>query len=270
MKRLLSGPLAILILAGCTVGGAGTSTGPSGPGGSPPGAAANDLSGTWVLRSGVGVDGEIPLVDGHRITLVIQGDEAGGVAACNHYGGKVAWAGGEIRFSAMFMTEMACVDDGVMESEAAYLAALGIVTRWARDGDSLVLGGADVQLRFDLEPPPADEEIIGTTWQLESLISGEAVSSVQQAATLELRPDGSVKGSTGCRDFSGRYQVNGDEIVVSELVTTDIGCDPSLAQQDQHVLDVLGDGFSAAVAGPTLTLTAGGNLGLGYRATSAE
>lgn len=273
MKQIAALSLIAILATACTLGTSRGSVtpGPTGTGGGVGIGGAGDLSGAWILLDGTGPTGAIPTADGHRITLTIQGDQVSGISACNHYGGTVAIAGDAIRVSALSMTEMACADDRAMESEAAYLAALATVVGWARDGDTLTLGGPQAELTFGLQPPVADEEIVGTTWVLESLILGDAVSSVLgDGATLELRPDGTVAGGTGCRTFEGRYTINGDEVLFTDVVATDQGCAPDLARQDEHVLNVLGDGFTAAVAGPTLTLTGAGNLGLAYRAESAS
>jgi heat shock protein HslJ len=273
MRKLSTVLLIAIVVAACSAAGPRTgSPGPSNGGsgiGNPGGDA--DPSGSWVLEAGTGPSGAIQIVDGHRITLNIEGDQVGGISACNHYGGTIAIAGDALRISAMSMTEMACADDGAMEAEAAYLAALATVTRWARAGDTLTLGGPQAMLTFTLLPPVADEEIVGTSWVLQSLILGDAVSSVLgEEATLQLRADGTLSGGTGCRTFEGRYTMTGDEIVFTQLITTDQGCAADVAGQDEHVLNVLGDGVTATVAGPTLTLISDRNLGLGYRASTAE
>jgi heat shock protein HslJ len=229
-------------------------------------ATAADASGSWVLRAGTGPSGDIRIFGEHRMTLVIDGDQAGGQSGCNIYGGTVTFAGGAIRISAMSMTEMACADDRAMQSEAEYLAALGAVTRWARDGDQLVLTGEGTRLTYELVPPVPDAALVGTSWVLDSLVQGDAVSSVQGEATLVFAADGTVTGSTGCREFDGSYAVNDDQIDMTDLVVTDQGCPPGFEAQDQHVLQVLGARITASADGATLTLLADGGQGLVYHA----
>ncbi len=105
-------------------------------------------------------------------------------------------------------------------------------------------------------------------WALDTLISGEVASSAlpEQAGSLTFHADGRFEGHTGCRGFGGRYTATGGEVVVTELVTDDNACTEPMATQDGHVLAVLGDGFTAAIDGDRLTLTATGGLGLGYTA----
>lgn len=257
MRHLLATTAAISLLlasAGCSVGGS-----PSPSGGDP---AA--LFGSWVLVAGTGPSGEIPIIDGARITLEIEGSEVGGTSACNHYFGRMAVAGGQLQFNELGGTEMACEPE-VMASESAYWAALGDVSRWTRDGDTLVLSGTNAMLTYELLQPVPDAAMVDTVWLLDTLISGDAASSVHGQATLELGSDGTVAGSTGCRTFTGRYVISGDEVVVTELAMAG-ECSAELASQDDHVVSVLGDGFTVQVDGNRLMLGASGNLGLGYTA----
>jgi heat shock protein HslJ len=192
----------------------------------------------------------VPIVEGYRITLTLEEDGVGGTAACNLYGGDVEIDGGDWRLGELSWTERGCEPD-VMASEQAYLAALTAVDSVARDGEQLVLSGSGAELRFDELPPVPTAELVSTVWELDTLIEGDAASSVLgDQATLELRGDGTLEGSTGCRTLTGTYVVSGDEVVATSLAAD----------------AVIGDGFRAAIDGGRLTLTSEGDLGLGYRA----
>ncbi len=107
------------------------------------------------LIEGHGPEGPIPLVDDSPVTLVIDGDDWGGTAACNSYGGTVEIDGDRLTIRELFQTEMACVDERVMDSERHYLEAFRRVERHAFDGDRLVLRGPDTELIFArLSPDP--------------------------------------------------------------------------------------------------------------------
>ena len=244
----------LVLLTGCVSGGAP----------SLPRDEVVDATGAWQMTSGV-VDGVgFAIVPDAAITMTVRGSEIQGRAACNHYGGQIVVEDGRPRFSLTSMTQMACADP-VMAAEAAFLAALPRVVDAARDGDRLVLTGPDVELTFDLLPPVPVADLVGTDWVLESLISGEAVSSVAgERATLRLEADGTISGSTGCRTFTGHWIE-----AVGGISHTDLGadgeCPPELATQDGHVVGVI-EGFRAAIDGDVLTLTGNGGDGLSYRA----
>ena len=255
--------IVVLLLAGCArfAPGAGGSSNPS------PSGVAPDLSGAWILTSGIGPDGRFDWPDDYRITLNLTDGEVGG-QACNHYGGTYQLTDdGRIGFSAMSMTEMACAEP-MMSAEAAYHAALAAVDRVSRSGDELTLSGDGAELAFALLPEVPDAALQDTTWSLESLISGDAVSSVQGEPMLRLNADGTLSGSTGCREFSGEYTVSGDQVVATTLVTNDNACATDLQDQDAFVLEVLGDGFTFAIDGDRLTLGKPNGMGLDFRAVT--
>lgn len=92
----------------------------------------------WTLTLFGAPDAETPVVAGSTITLVFDTDgQAGGSAGCNTYGGSYEVQGDQLRFGELISTLMACVDQGVMEQEMAYLAALQSADRFAIDGDML-------------------------------------------------------------------------------------------------------------------------------------
>jgi heat shock protein HslJ len=136
-----------------------------------------DVSGVWQLTGGT-VDGApFPVVPDAPVTLSVVNSEIGGRSACNHYGGRIVVDGGGSRFEMTSMTEMAC-EEPVMAAEAIFVAALPRVRDATRDGDRLTLSGPGVELAFDRLLPVPVADLVGTDWVLESLVSGEAVSTV--------------------------------------------------------------------------------------------
>lgn len=112
--------------------------------------ASDPTTTAWVLEAGTLDGADIPIVDGYPITLVFDLPEgmAGGTSACNQYFGAYTLSGNELTFSDFGQTMMACTDEGVMDSESAYLAALGLVETFTMGGDELNLAGEGVDLRF--------------------------------------------------------------------------------------------------------------------------
>jgi len=142
MRNLLATLLVASFLLAC--GGPGASSVPSVP--------TVDATGSWTLVRGTDGGVAIRIVADHPITLTVDGGKVSGRAACNTYGGDVVVADGQLRFSPMSMTEMAC-DEPSMAAEAAYVAALGKVRGASRDGNRLTLTGTGVELTFDRLPP---------------------------------------------------------------------------------------------------------------------
>lgn len=268
-------PAAALALALTACGGT-----PDDPGSAPPGDDGMAvLDGTWQLVEGDGPEGPVPIPDQAAITLDIDGADWGGTAACNSYGGTVIVdPDGQASIDGFAVTEMACPDPGVMEAEAAYLAALTQIDTATRDGGQLVLTGPDTRLRFAPEPPVEEAALIGTPWRLDALVEAPAddgadtsVSSVLGEAVLgeavlELGDDGRLAGSTGCNRFSGSFELDGDELLAGPLATTRMACDDALTRQEQHVLAVLDGTSTLTVEGTTLTIVGDDGRELRFRA----
>jgi heat shock protein HslJ len=116
MKMMLA-PSVVLLMAAC--GGAG------GAGASP----------------GAGVEFVLETLDGApfaaRATLVLgPGDAVSGQGPCNRWSARVAGQLPDFRPGPVVATRMACDD---LAAEAAFLAALGAVTRAGTEGDRLIL-----------------------------------------------------------------------------------------------------------------------------------
>ena len=267
--RTLLGLVATAAIALTACGGGGTVPTPTAAasGDQPPSATAGgDPIGAWTLREGTGPEGDVVLVDDFPITLEIAGASLTG-RACNDYGATIAPLGDGIELRELAMTAMACVDDRIMVAEAAYTAALQGVRRIGVEGDELMLTGPGVSLRFTRLPELPTAELVGTTWTLESAFVGDvAASPVGDPATLLLRADGSLSGSTGCRGFDGTWVEGAGQIQATSLGMDETECPADLADQDSHVVSVIGDGFVPTVDGQLLTLTDPGGIGLVYRA----
>lgn len=243
-----------------------TPTAPTSNDPSPSVGAGGDPIGSWELREGTGPGGPIDLVDDFPITLDIAGARITG-RACNDYGATIVPVGDGIELRELAMTAMACVDERIMDAEAAYSAALQGVRRISMDGGDLMLTGPGIELRFVRLPEVPTADLVGTTWTLESVFVGDvAASPMGEPATLLLRGDGTFSGSTGCRGFDGAWIEATGQIQATSLSMDEAECPAELANQDSHVVSVIGDGFVPTVDGQLLTLTDPGGIGLVYRA----
>lgn len=233
------------------------------------------VQGDWVLVSGH-LDGEeIALVDGWNVTMSIDGDRIGGTAACNSYGGTVA-AEGELGLGGPFVvgelswTEMGCEPE-VMELEQQFLAALGRVDSYElADTLSLAETGVGTGLRFERVQPVADTELVGTTWRLDTLITGDAASNSRgmDDAFLEFHDDGTLAGSTSCRRLEGEWVLQGATVQVPTLAAIDDPtagvCSPESESLDGAIIAVVESGMMVEIDGNRLTLTAPGGDGLSF------
>ena len=79
-------------------------------------------------------------------TLIFEDGSASSNASCNQYFGPYEIDGSSITFGQLASTQMFCGEPGVMDQEAAYLAALASVDTWSIDGEVLTLSSGDTAL----------------------------------------------------------------------------------------------------------------------------
>jgi heat shock protein HslJ len=88
-----------------------------------------------------------------------------------------------------------------------------------------------------------DQRVLtGSDWKLVSIGPSGAEVDVVAGTTVTLRfgEDGRASGSTGCNSYSGTYQVRGDNVSFSRLVSTRRAClDQNANQQEQRLLSTL-------------------------------
>jgi len=89
-----------------------------------------------------------------------------------------------------------------------------------------------------------DQRVLtGIEWRLISLgpAGSETTAVAGTTVTLRFAEDNRASGSTGCNSFSGAYQVRGDNISFSRLVSTRRAClDQNANEQEQRFLSTLG------------------------------
>ena len=78
--------------------------------------------------------------------------------------------------------------------------------------------------------------LVGPEWRLASFGPTGAESGVVAGTTVTLRfgEDGRASGSTGCNSYSGTYQVRGDNISFSRIVSTRRACLDQNANEQEH------------------------------------
>jgi heat shock protein HslJ len=102
----------------------------------------------------VELEGEPTLTGGgarepHLVFASDTADRVGGATGCNTMGGTYEAEGTSIRFSQIFSTKMACVEEERMRQEARFLKALETADRYAVTGDTLSLSaGGEVVAKF--------------------------------------------------------------------------------------------------------------------------
>jgi heat shock protein HslJ len=124
--------MGLAMLAGCD----SSSTSPIGPHSS----GTSLVGPNWVV-SAYDVSGTLRRsIAGSTVTITFATDRTvSGSGGCNTYSGKYSLTGDRLKLGRLAMTAMACLKPGVMEQEAAFVAALGRSTRVASSSGHLSL-----------------------------------------------------------------------------------------------------------------------------------
>lgn len=236
----------------------------------PPAGTGPALNGRTFLSIKV-MDGGVakPLVQGTVIRISFTDGQIGASAGCNTIGGTYTLDGDTLIFQGGGMTEMGC--DPARHAQDDWLAAiLGARPTITLNGNDLVLtSGTTTITMLDKEIADPDRALVGQTWTLSSIITGEAVSSVPAGvtATITFHDDGSVDIQPGCNSGGGRYEVDGESISFTDLITTEMACMGGGGQVEAAVLSVLSaQSITWAIDAGSLTLMAG-DIGLQFSAS---
>lgn len=227
---------------------------------------AATLDGREFLSTAVTVDGApMALVPGTGVRISFQEGQLSASAGCNSIGGAYRIDDGALAFDGGGMTEMGCDPDRHAQDDwlVGFLAARPTV---ALDGTNLVLtSGGTVVALTDREVAEPDLPLAGTTWTVDTIISGDAASSVppQAVATFRFSDDGRVEIRTGCNTGSGTYEATETELRFTGVAVTEMACDGAAGALEAAVLPILGaDVIGYTIDASRLTLQAGSD-GLG-------
>jgi heat shock protein HslJ len=233
-------------------------------------AAAPSLDGRTFLSVGITENGAAkPLVAGTRITLVFTVGGMSASAGCNSMGGEYQLDAGRLMLNGLSMTEMGC-DADRMAQDAWLAGVLGGKPTLTLVGDQLTIDAGSVIVRLtDRRVVEPDLSLSGPTWVVESIFSGDAVSSAPAGATATLvfHADGTLDVDDGCNQGSARWTAVGTSITIAGLGLTKKACAGPANALEAAVIATLGaPSIAASIDANRLTLRAGTG-GLGLRAS---
>jgi heat shock protein HslJ len=199
-----------------------------------------ELAGSeWTLESLNGA----ALAPESNITLTFEADSLGGYSGCNSYGGPyTATAAGGFDAGEIAMTAMACLEQPIMDQEAAFSQALLEATTYSVTDDELRLSNANGETTLVFRrriPEPMDPvQLQNTDWQLvtvngESLLPGRAI-------TLRFGAD-QATGYAGCRSYEADFSAEGDHLSFPMISMVETVCwkpESYLLQEGQFTEDL--------------------------------
>ncbi|HLA16924.1 MAG TPA: META domain-containing protein [Candidatus Limnocylindrales bacterium] len=233
-------------------------------------APGGSLDGREFLSTSVTEGGVIrQLVPGTRISLRFDDDQIGASAGCNIMGGTYRLDGGRLLVEGGAMTEMGC-DEARSAQDNWLFGFLGSDPAARLTGNELVLtSGGTVVTLLDREVAVPDLPLVGPIWTVESIVAGDAVSSVPQGvvANVTFTHDGRFTVATGCNTGGGDVVVGGDTLQFGDVALTEMACQGDAAAMEAAVLAVLSaDPVGYSIDADLLDLR-GGASGLQLRGT---
>lgn len=264
MRFLSVVAVAATLALGATACGTDTGTTPAG-GGDP---ARTLPSGTWVLTAGEDPDGPLALVPTHPVTLEVgprdgSGPQVGG-RVCNSYFAEPRAAGDGPLLEGPGSTEMACLEDGVMELESRYLGALARVDTVATSGDDdrLELTGDGVRLTYEPAAPVEDADLAGGRWVVQTIVDGggpdASASSGSGETSFRFRDGGGVEVRS-CNPYSGVWDgtaSSGTVELTQSGVYDALPCDAVRQAETDVVAALFERAGTWSIEGDQLTITA--------------
>ncbi|MFD9372158.1 META domain-containing protein [Streptomyces sp. NPDC060020] len=258
-----AGPALVLALA---LGLAGC--GQSAENGSAP---LPSVTGSWAVESLTTGGRTLHAPESARVD--IAQDTAKGNYGCNGFQAVVVVDGtSALTVTPGMSTTMACPD---MEFETAFAKLFSGRLAIDRGPDRLTLKTADGStIAMTSQPRDPDAPLIVTDWTVDSLISGESVSSVPAEAAGKARfaiaADGTAGGTLGCNRFSAKATVDGPTVTFGPLTTTRMACEGPAGEVERTLTALFASGpLTTKIDGRTLTLTAPDGKGLTAKASSA-
>ena len=207
---------------------------------------------------------------GTRITLQFFADgRLSAQAGCNHLGGNGTIEDGQLVLDEMSTTEMAC-DPARMAQDTWLGGFLGSRPAWSLAGDELVLRAGGVEIRLtDREVVDPDRPLVGPRWVVDTIITGDAASSVPAGAEafLTFEAAGGLTGSTGCVAVAGTVEVRDATILFSAPLPSARNCTAGQALDEAVRATLLGE-VAYSIEASSLTLTGPDGHGLVLRATT--
>ena len=141
----------------------------------------NNLQSTsWILTEFGPSDNLTAVLPDSEVTLNFDDGQINGSAGCNSYFGDVTVEDGSLSVGLIGSTLMACVDDGIGQQEADFLAALGQANAYTLEDNQLTLQYEGGILIFEAnETVKAEEEIVDWETAVSILESGDVVEIFQ-------------------------------------------------------------------------------------------
>lgn len=247
-------PLLVLALAAC-----GTQSGNGSGAGDGSTSVRPDVPVTgvhWTVES-VTVDGKKTAAPAGAHVRIDPKGRTKGNFGCNHFNAMATVEGDTITLSDTGMTEIGCPEPLQGFEDALKSALTGKLKARLTDGElTLTTAGGDT-IRLSEQPPAP---LVGTKWTVNSLVSGQAATSLpagtEGKASFVFGKDGSVRGNLGCNQFNAPVTTDGSTMTFGRVTTTRKLCAGPQMELERALLATMTGKATYRIDHRTLTVTA--------------
>jgi heat shock protein HslJ len=189
-------------------------------------------------------------------TLSFATDAAlAGSTGCNNFAGGWTEDGDQLTLEIGPITEMACEDPAVQAQEQALISLLPSVAGYDLGAEELQLTDAGGTVLAVYATQPTD--LAGTSWTATGVNNGKGGLESNEligALTARFDEDGAFSGSGGCNRLTGSWEVDGDELRISDVASTKMSCDQDVMDLEAQYVAALEAARTYEWSGDTLTV----------------
>lgn len=187
-------------------------------------------------------------------------DQVGGTGGCNNFiTSYTSDDQGNLTIASPITSQEVVCEKG-MEQENYYFNALGQAVSYSmtEQGRLVINYQADaenvMQLIYKAENP-----VINTIWVLSSYgdASNPTPATPGVLSTAVFSADGTLNGNGGCNNYNATYEIQGNQINISQPASTRMACEKG-TEQENAFLTTLAKAETFRIMNDTLTITADG------------
>ena len=222
------------------------------------GVADPALHGAWVVQSARDAKGYLDL-SYSTITLTVgQSIRTTGRTTCGPYAAEILGSLTGLHVDIAASTPTGCATDAQTTIQNRYLRALAAARNAVLDRGTLELSAPGITLQFVPAATVSLASIGAHGWSLSGIDrspSSDGYTWTPTSGTFQLDRDGHFSGTTGCLKFSGSYELDAGQFIVTNGETSGAPCGQSEVHVDADVLGVLHGAFSVKPQGGALEVT---------------
>jgi heat shock protein HslJ len=222
------------------------------------GVADPALHGAWVVQSARDAKGYLDL-SYSTITLTVgQSIRTTGRTTCGPYAAEILGSLYGLHVDIAASTPTGCATGEQTTIQNRYLRALAAARNAVLDRGTLELSAPGVALHFVPATTVSLTSIGARSWSLSGIdrsLGSDGYTWTRTSGTFRLDSASHFSGTTGCLKFSGSYELDAGQFIVTNGETSGVPCGQSEVHVDADVLGVLHGAFSVKPQSGALEVT---------------